>query len=85
MAKDQTTPPVDLAAENAALKARVAELEAAAQQASADEVQIAAKMSRGLSRDQAIQVIARQRQFDAEKQAAADKKDADTKAKAKTK
>jgi hypothetical protein len=42
-------------------------LKSAAEQRSADEKEIAARMSRGLSRAQAISVIERQRQFDADK------------------
>ena len=56
-----------LAEENAALKARVAELEAAKKQAEADEIIIGEKMSKGLRREQAMAVIKRQRDFDAKK------------------
>jgi hypothetical protein len=69
--KETKTPPVDLAAENALLRARIAELEARAKQNAADEEVIAAKMARGLSREQAQWVIARQRAFDATKKTAA--------------
>ena len=49
----------------AGLQTKVAELEAAKQQASADEKLIAEKQARGLTREQAIAVIQRQRAFDA--------------------
>jgi hypothetical protein len=51
-------------AENAALKARIAELESAKTRMDADETLIAAKMARGLRREQASAVINRQREFD---------------------
>ena len=63
-----TTPPPaagDLAAENAILKARIAQFEAVKKQAEADEVIIGEKMARGLRREQAIAVIKRQRDYDA--------------------
>jgi hypothetical protein len=74
MAKEQTQTPVEqLLAENAALKAQIAELEAKCvecqKQRTADDEIILAKMSRGLSREQALQVIARQREYDAAKKA----------------
>lgn len=68
----QTTPePATLAAaqaENAELKARLAELESAKTRIDADEELIAKKMARGLRREQAAAVIKRQREFDAKKQ-----------------
>ncbi len=64
----------DLAAENAALKARIAEFEAAKKQADADEILIAEKMSKGLRREQAAAVIKRHRDFDARKKSVAPKK-----------
>ena len=63
----------DLVAENTKLKARIAELEAAQSQAAEDEEIIRLKMARGLNREQAVQVIARQREFDAKKAAGAKK------------
>jgi hypothetical protein len=54
-------------AENAALKARIADMESAKTRTAADEVLIAAKMSKGLRREQASAVIARQRDYDARK------------------
>jgi hypothetical protein len=57
-------PAADLAAENAALKAKVAEFQAVKQQADADEIVIAEKMAKGLRREQAAAVIRRQREFD---------------------
>ena len=59
----------DLAAENAVLKARLAELEAAKKQTDADEQAIAAKMAKGLRREQAIAVIQRQREYEARRAA----------------
>jgi hypothetical protein len=59
---------IDLAAENAALKARIAELESAKSRLDADETLIAAKMAKGLRREQARAVINRQREFDGRKQ-----------------
>jgi hypothetical protein len=64
----------DLAAENALLKAQVAEFQAARKQADADEILIAEKMTKGLRREQAAAVLKRQREFDARKNAAAPKK-----------
>jgi hypothetical protein len=58
----------DLAAENAALKARLAEMESAKSRLDADEILIAAKMAKGLRREQARAVINRQREFEARKQ-----------------
>jgi len=58
-------PPIDLAAENATLKAKVAELELAKVQSAEEEKVIAAKIAKGLSRAQAIAVIRRQREYDA--------------------
>ena len=74
MPKDKDTPSAvsDLAslqAENAALKEQIAGFEAANKQRAADERVIAEKMSHGLTRDQAIAVIKRQREFDAKKKA----------------
>jgi hypothetical protein len=54
----------DLAAENAALRKRIAEMESAQTQLDADEKLIVAKMSKGLRREQARAVIHRQREFD---------------------
>ena len=59
-----------LAAENADLKAKVAEFTAAKKQADADEILIAEKMAKGLRREQAAAVLKRQREFDAAKQKA---------------
>ena len=67
----EASPVVDLAAENATLKARIAELEAQAKQNVADEKIIAEKMRHGLSREQALQVISRQRAYDTKKAAEA--------------
>jgi hypothetical protein len=61
----------DLAGENAALRARLAEMESAKIQNDADEKIIVAKMSRGLRREQARAVIYRQREFDSRRKAAA--------------
>ncbi|MGO8698566.1 MAG: hypothetical protein ACLQVY_12695 [Limisphaerales bacterium] len=65
------TPPTaaapDLAAENAALKVRIAGFEAAEKQAAADELLIREKMSKGLRREQARAVLQRQRDYDARK------------------
>jgi len=55
----------ELEAENVELRRRLEERAAADRQREADEVVIAEKMERGLSREQAIHVIARQREFDA--------------------
>ncbi len=70
-----TPPPAagDLAAENAILKARIAQFEAVKKQAEADEVIIGEKMARGLRREQAIAVIKRQREFEAARNQAAKK------------
>jgi hypothetical protein len=57
----------ELAAENAALRARIAGLEAAEKQAAADELLIREKMSKGLRREQARAVLQRQRDYDARK------------------
>ncbi|HEY3857702.1 MAG TPA: hypothetical protein VGO67_25240 [Verrucomicrobiae bacterium] len=51
-------------AENAALKARIAEMESAKSQNEADETLIVAKMTKGLRREQARAVILRQREYD---------------------
>jgi hypothetical protein len=59
----QTSAP-DLTAENAALKARIAQFESAKTQTDADEQLILEKMTKGLRREQAIAVIQRQREFD---------------------
>jgi hypothetical protein len=69
MSKDttMTSAGADLAAENAALKARLAVFEAAQKQEAADEIVIKEKMSRGLRREQAKAVVQRQRDFDARK------------------
>jgi hypothetical protein len=61
------TPAADLAAENAALKAKIAEFESVKKQADADEISIAGKMAKGLRREQAAAVLKRQREFDAKK------------------
>jgi hypothetical protein len=68
-----TAPAADLAAENATLKAKIAEFEAARKQADADEILIVDKMAKGLRREQAIAVIKRQREFDARKKQGAKK------------
>ncbi len=60
----QQTTATDLAAENAALKAKVAEFQAVKKQADADEIVIAEKMAKGLRREQAAAVLKRQREFD---------------------
>jgi len=67
MLKETSTPPsaADLAAENAALKAKIAQFEAVKQQSAADEIAIAQKMAKGLRREQAAAVLKRQREFDA--------------------
>jgi hypothetical protein len=66
MAKETSNAPsaTDLAAENAALKARIAEFETAKAKRAADEGLIADKMARGLRREQAAAVIKRQQEFD---------------------
>ena len=73
MPKETPTPSAaarpDLAAENAALKERLAAYEAAEKQSEADEVLIAEKMSKGLRREQARAVLQRQREYDARKKA----------------
>jgi hypothetical protein len=69
-----TTTAADLAAENATLKARLAEFEAARKQADADEILITEKMAKGLRREQAAAVIKRQREFDARKTSVPSKK-----------
>jgi hypothetical protein len=76
MPKETPTPTTtsDLAAENAALKAKVAEFQAAKKQADADEILIADKMAKGLRREQAAAVLKRQRDFDARKNPTAPKK-----------
>ena len=60
----------ELETENAELRRRLAERDKADQQRAADEEIIAGKMARGLSREQAISTIKRQREFDAAKNAA---------------
>ena len=69
MPKEIPNPPAapDLAAENAALRSRLAVFEAAKKQAAADEVLIAEKMSKGLRREQARAVLQRQRDYEARK------------------
>jgi predicted DNA-binding WGR domain protein len=67
-------PAADLAAENAALKAKVAQFEAVKKQADADEILIAEKMSKGLRREQAAAVLRRQREFDARQKSITPKK-----------
>ena len=65
---EETTSPLSaaaLAAENAALKSKIAEFTAAKTQADADEILVAEKMSKGLRREQAAAVLKRQREFDA--------------------
>lgn len=52
-----------LTAENADLRARLAKFETAEAQRAADEKIITEKMAHGLSRQQAINVIRRQREF----------------------
>jgi hypothetical protein len=54
----------DLTAENAALRKQIAAYETAEQTRSDKEKQIAAKVTRGLTRDQAIAVIDRQKAAD---------------------
>jgi len=68
------TAAADMAAENAALKAKLAEFQAVKKQADADEVVIAAKMAKGLRREQAAAVLKRQREYDAMKNPATPKK-----------
>jgi hypothetical protein len=69
MPKETPTPmtATDLTAENAALKAKIAEFQAAKKQADADEILILEKMTKGLRREQATAVLKRQREFDARK------------------
>jgi hypothetical protein len=76
MPKETSTPTTasDLAAENAVLKAKIAEFNAAKQQADADEIIIAEKMTKGLRREQAAAVLKRQREFDARKNPTTTKK-----------
>ena len=64
----------DLAAENAALKARIAQFEAVKKQADADEILICEKMAKGLRREQAAAVLKRQREFDARRNPTTPKK-----------
>ena len=68
---EETTSPLSaaaLAAENAALKSKIAEFTAARKQADADEILIVQKMSKGLRREQAAAVLKRQREFDARRE-----------------
>jgi hypothetical protein len=76
MPKETPTPTTapDLAAENATLKAKIAEFQAAKQQADADEIIILEKMTKGLRREQAAAVLKRQREFDARKTTTTTKK-----------
>jgi len=76
MPKETPTQPsaAELAAENAALKAKIAQFEAAKKQADADEILIGEKMAKGLRREQATAVIKRQREFDARQTTTAAKK-----------
>jgi uncharacterized protein YoaH (UPF0181 family) len=67
MEKNTQSAAGDPVAENAALKKRIAELEANQTQAGADEGLIKKKMAAGLTRDQAIRSIANQRRFDEQK------------------
>jgi hypothetical protein len=60
----------ELEAENAELRRQLAERDERDRQAAADELVIAEKMVRGLSRSQAMWVIKRQREFDAANKAA---------------
>ena len=69
MAKENSTRVVlesdgTLASENAALRARLAEMESVKSQNEADEALIVAKMAQGLRREQARAVILRQREYD---------------------
>lgn len=57
--------PAELRAENEALQKRIAELEAAKAEKSEEEKEIAIKVGKGLTRDQAISVIRRQKEHDA--------------------
>ena len=83
MAKNTSIPIEDQLATALALietlNAQIAALQAAKQQQDDDELVISDKISRGLTREQAIAVIQRQRDFDAGKAAAA-KAEADAKA-----
>jgi hypothetical protein len=76
MPKETPTPATaaELAAENATLKARIAEFQAAKKQADADEILITEKMAKGLRREQAAAVLRRQREFDVRKNPATPKK-----------
>ena len=76
MPEEKTSPnsTAALAAENTALKAKIAEFTAAKQQADADEILIAEKMSKGLRREQAAAVLKRQREFDARRKSTTTKK-----------
>ena len=69
MPEEKTSPTsaAALAAENEALKVRIAQFEAVKKQADADEILIAEKMSKGLRREQAAAVLKRQREFDAKR------------------
>jgi hypothetical protein len=70
--KTQTDKPnrlEELETENAELRRQLAERDKADQQRAADEDVIIEKMGRGLSREQAIATIKRQREFDAAKAA----------------
>jgi hypothetical protein len=64
MPKESQSAAPDLAAENAALKARIAQFESAKTQTDADEKLVLEKMTKGLRREQAIAVLQRQREFD---------------------
>ena len=59
----------ELETENAELRRQIAERDEADRQRAADEPVIVEKMARGLSREQAISTIKRQRKFDADKTA----------------
>ena len=64
---DNPNPQEDLAAENAELRRQTAERDERDRQLAADEEVIREKMALGLSREQAIGVIERQRIFNAAK------------------
>jgi hypothetical protein len=64
----------DLAAENAQLKAEMAEIAAAKEQATANDKIIVEKMAKGLRREQAAAVVQRQREHDARNTKAGTKK-----------
>ncbi|HEX4119339.1 MAG TPA: hypothetical protein VH619_01830 [Verrucomicrobiae bacterium] len=64
MPKESQTAAPDLAAENATLKARIAQFETAKVQIDADEKLVLEKMTKGLRREQAVMVLQRQREFD---------------------